>query len=64
MITPVMSYDKSGACMNIGHHVNQYFSTFFSFLLQVNHKLRPKKIPVVPVTCHEKIRVGRSENIF
>ena len=23
-----------------------------------------KKIPVVPVTCHEKIRVGRSEKNF
>ena len=26
--------------------------------------IRPKKIPVVPVTCHEKIRVGRSEKNF
>ena len=26
--------------------------------------LRPKKTPVVPVTCHEKIRVGRSEKKF
>ena len=26
--------------------------------------IRPKKIPVVPVTCHEKIRVGRSEKKF
>jgi hypothetical protein len=24
----------------------------------------PKKIPVVPVSYHEKIRVGRSEIIF
>ena len=24
----------------------------------------PKKMPVVPVTCHEKIRVGRTEKNF
>ena len=29
-----------------------------------NKAIRPKKIPVVLVTCHEKIRVGRSEKIF
>jgi hypothetical protein len=33
---------------------NQYIDWFF----------RPKKSPVVPVSCREKIRVGRSEIIF
>ena len=31
----------------------------------INRKVRPKKIPVVvPVTCYEKNRVGRSEKNF
>jgi hypothetical protein len=33
-------------------------------MVQGVHNLRPKKIPVVPVSYREKIRVGRSEIFF
>jgi hypothetical protein len=33
-------------------------------LQNFNSIIRPKKIPVVPVSYREKIRVGRSEIIF
>ena len=42
----------------------QKHSIFHHLRDDINRKVRPKKISVVPVTCHEKNRVGRSEKNF
>ena len=44
--------------------IHQTPLTVHFVMMRESARLRPKKIPVFPLTCRKKIRVGRSENLF
>ena len=56
--------ERRDATLIIYYHFNPCFrhnQTSFLYIFCLINYLRPKKIPLVPVSYREKIRVGRSE---